>query len=1421
MGIKQSILVCLSLGLAAQLIFAFEAEDEEVIYIKSSQSAPCPAQPCYTLSQFAAINESQLQPNTTLLILSGNHSLDSTILVADITFFSMLSHLSSSPNIRCHQYASIKLHNISNVMIRGLIFYGCGENMITSVDRLTVQNSSFVGTENSGTALNVIKSNAVFVNCSFLSNRVGTYHGPIMILESQQKLPNTNFTTSAYVGGALIVNQSNVSVVGSKFEKNHAEIGGAIFSTLTSRVSVINSTFTENNVCLLKNQNEYLCFGGVFFCENANNQVEIINSEFNNNSGFYGGVFTVSNQCIIHISSSRFSSNTAEHYPRNGGVLYLQESSAATINGSVFFNNSASSQGGAVHVKHSVLIIHDSKFLNNSAGQFGGVISIINGNLTVNSSHASNNNAFQGGVLNAAPQCSVSVIDSKFTNNEAASVRDPPNAAGGVILIGDSSTLNIIRTLFYRNSARNGAVLTISSSVKLNVFNSSFIGNQASQGGVITVYQSDTNFFGLCNMTNNVVLDKGGTIYATGDSLINVQGELVIMFNKAYNSGGGVYLYRSKLNCQFNSTVKLIGNNAVRKGGGIFAINAIVKVFSNRDSSVKSSIVFEGNTAALGGGIYLELATELHVLKSGNNHTKTIYNLRFIENSASYGGAIYNADETNYEICTSKSYYNHNSVGTECFLQILAPVQTIDMKYNIVTIEFVNNSAEVSGPALYGGLLDRCTLILSAEILYTDNRILIDGVTYFLNTTTLNNTNGISSSPVQVCLCAPHNNVPDCSLQQLSISVRKGEKFYVSLVAVDQVNRTLPNITVYSSLRYAESGLGEGQMAQITTDKCTTFNFSVFSPHCHEEVMLYAESPCRNATKSQRNIHISFLHCTCPVGFQPSVIDRNNCVCKCDPKLHQYVTNCSSQTDSLIREGNFWITYLNRKLNTPNNYSYLMYPHCPLDYCLPSDSKVQINLTMINGADAQCANKRSGTLCGVCRPGLSLSLGTSSCITCSNQHLVIILLGASIAGITLVALMLILNLTVATGTLNGLIFYANIIGANSSTFFPSTSRKLKTLYVFISWLNLDIGFDVCFFKGMDTYWKTWIQLAFPTYVILLVILVILVSERSIRFTRLISKKNPVATLATLILLSYAKFLRTIITTLSYVTLVYPDGHRRMWLPDATITYLGKRHISLFIVAILILVIGVVYTFLLFSWQWLLVIKGINKYQRLNHFVEVYHAPYRFEHRYWTGLLLITRVILYLVFVFSNPSLNLLAIIVVTCGLLFLKGHFGRIYDDNKSRVVDTIEMISYLNIALFSAATFFTTQTGDYQTEAAFTSVTITFALFLFVLASHIYAELLLKWWMTLKLKINAIRSAWNASYTGSDITRPTFSIIDGIPDRNTLPSVLDHVDETTKHKVQESAYHSVDKSIVTVTTAVSEDDDSGSINSSTPLLRK
>ena len=110
--------------------------------------------------------------------------------------------------------------------------------------------------------------------------------------------------------------------------------------------------------------------------------------------------------------------------------------------------------------------------------------------------------------------------------------------------------------------------------------------------------------------------------------------------------------------------------------------------------------------------------------------------------------------------------------------------------------------------------------------------------------------------------------------------------------------------------------------------------------------------------------------------------------------------------------------------------SYVAYPHCPLDYCQPLSSSISINLNNTNGSDAQCTPYRTGLLCGACKPGLSLSFEGSNCVVCPSYWpalLVATIVAALLAGVLLLGLMLMLNLTVAIGTLSGVIFFANIV----------------------------------------------------------------------------------------------------------------------------------------------------------------------------------------------------------------------------------------------------------------------------------------------------------------------------------------------------------------------------------------------------------
>ena len=284
-----------------------------------------------------------------------------------------------------------------------------------------------------------------------------------------------------------------------------------------------------------------------------------------------------------------------------------------------------------------------------------------------------------------------------------------------------------------------------------------------------------------------------------------------------------------------------------------------------------------------------------------------------------------------------------------------------------------------------------------------------------------------------------------------------------------------------------------------------------------------------------------------------------------------------------------------------------------------------------------------------------MSLGSSQCLQCPTYWpglLVIIVIVFILSGIGLVVLLSMLNLTIAKGTINAIIFYANIITVTKSTFF-STSEVIFASVV-ISWLNFDRGIDACFFDGMDTYTKTWLQLAFPAYIIFIVVVMIQLSYHFDAFGRLLGKKDPVATLATLILLSYTKLQQTIITAFSYATLNYPDGSREyVWLSDATVRYVtGKPHGILLVTAVPILLIGLVYTFLLFSWQWLLCcLRKRVKFIKFVSFLELHHAPYQPNHCYWTGLLLLVRVSIYLVSAFNpsgDPKIMLLSTTFIMC-----------------------------------------------------------------------------------------------------------------------------------------------------------------------------
>ena len=111
-------------------------------------------------------------------------------------------------------------------------------------------------------------------------------------------------------------------------------------------------------------------------------------------------------------------------------------------------------------------------------------------------------------------------------------------------------------------------------------------------------------------------------------------------------------------------------------------------------------------------------------------------------------------------------------------------------------------------------------------------------------------------------------------------------------------------------------------------------------------------------------------------------------------------------------------------INDTDPPGYLIHPNCPFDYCKPTNIDEHVDLNHPNGEDAQCAYNRTGLLCGACQQNLSLSLGSSRCLPCESHWpavLVAILMASAIAEVLLVSVLLALNMTVASGFINGLL----------------------------------------------------------------------------------------------------------------------------------------------------------------------------------------------------------------------------------------------------------------------------------------------------------------------------------------------------------------------------------------------------------------
>ena len=1190
---------------------------------------------------------------------------------------------------------------------------------------------------------------------TFISNSARGSGGALSVLEGSLILNgDTTFmgNSADVLGGGIYAHRSTVDITGDgTFHNNSANISGGAIGTSESNITINGNAIFSNN---------FAEHGGAlssqFRKENVGVATVIITgrSTFISNSarGLGGALYIVGSSLILN-GDTAFMKNSADGV--GGGVLALRSTIAITGD-ETFHNNSANLSGGAIHAGDcNVTIIGNATFQYNLADS-GGALSFVgqelhsSGTISGSLSFVRNSATYLGGAMFISNGTFLSISgNTTFLYNSAQS--------GSCAILSQSSKVNLNGTVdFFNNTAFvTGAIVSISShltcqgnttfrnntgssidaafsnisfsgittfsgstlytgpispvigsidSVELDIqasglkvsvcnFSSNgityFIGNS---GPGLVAFQSDVESNGINWFVDNMAINGGGIL--SFDSTISLNGNTTIVNNIVMSQGGGLYALRSNVNV-FGMTI-ISNNSAGNFGGGIHAVASIV--------SLSGEASFLNNAANLGGALSLAFSSSWYIL----GITKTYFDT----NIATRGGAIHVADTVDSFGCTHNPDLQLFTTG-DCFFQLFNPDNPEAQPDT--TFFFQDNTAKETGAILYGGLLDRCVFIdlLLLRNVSTKN----DPVALFKSISNISdnsdNESTISSDPMRICFC--QNNLPNCTFEITELSVRRGEAFAVSALAVDQVGSPVPaTIRSYLPSQTGENAdLGEGVDIQQSKETCTDLTFRVFSPDSVEELVLYADGPCRDLGASRRSINVTFL--PCPVGFELSY-SKSECIC--EERLQRFTNTCDIDDESFRRNSDFWVTY---HKETPTGL--ILHPHCPFDYCQTAEVSVRFD-----DLDTQCAYYRSGFLCGRCKDGLSLPFGSSRCLPCSNVY-ISITIAFIVAGILLVALLLLCQLTVVDGDLNGLILYANVVAVNKAIFFPSGETNILT--VFIAWVNLDLGIETCFYDGMDAYARSWLQFAFPVYMWILVGLIIAVSHYSTGIIVRILGRNPVAVLATLFLLSYAKMLRTIITALSFTSLEYPDESLvPVWLFDGNIGYLSGKHIPLFVAALVALFfLFLPYTLFLLVGHWLQAWSQMRIFSWANHrmlkpFMDAYHAPYQLKHRYWTGLLLLLRCVLFLTFAFNDlgeASINLLAIASASLGLIVVTRLTGSIY---KKWYIEALESSFILNLGILAVATYHVRLAGGNQTAVAYISVGIAFSTFIGILFYHVIQQL-------------------------------------------------------------------------------------------------
>ena len=873
------------------------------------------------------------------------------------------------------------------------------------------------------------------------------YFNTYRLLNLNNSIFRNNQGASVYLSKGIVLNISGEVL----FENNVAENGSGIYisdnSTVifdeNSNAKFINNSVNYNGAAIFLTHHSYVIFdqnsvvtftdnkatNGIVYSEVSSNVTfkGICEVTFSSNSVTqYGAAISSSdNSHVTFTGNSKvtFNSNVVSSndiHLQHSGTIYSENNGFVSFedNSLTVFTNNTADYGAAIYSSSdSYIIFKDNSrvtFNNNVVLYCGVLTSLLSSSIvykdntkvsynanTISCTSTSNNEP------SAAAMCTFQGTDVIYSGHSVVTYTSNTAGGGGAIVFSESNVIieKYSKVTFNNNIAyySAGGAFTCykHSSVKIkDNSNVTFNSNKASQGGG-AIYS-----YNMCNITfndnstssfiNNTASNNGGAILSSHLSELKFQGNSIAIFEaNTADNGGSFYFTNSNITIKETSLVSLYNNKAVRNGGtGYFKSHCVFLLEQN----VK--VIFDNNKALSGGALCIDKMTKFIVqgnsttlfynnlaiegggaLKALNNSRFALRNnisVKFINNSAQYGGAVF-LDTTAVML---------NNSDNDC-------------------IDFTNNFAKILGNSAYQDASEFCVSS---------------------NNSCFNRTMGINHEFVDTppnrlkfndsAICIDNNSTQQCN-SYFIMNVMLSKSILMPACVLDYYNRSVDSLQFIVQSETNSNYFIRGPKQVVIS--CDIF----------EKISIIGKPSLSNSTNFTITITLNTalysdwkqLSVNLIIGLSP-----------CHPGFWQYPnsTGCEcynasdivfcSGSSSTIKRG-YWFGSVTGKPTVtfcPINY-------CNFTCCETSNGYYHLSPVRVN----QCTSHRSGTACGNCEEGYTLSFDSVECINvneCSTGKTILVcalVLLYWIAIITSVFLMM--HFKIGIGYLYAITYYYSVV----------------------------------------------------------------------------------------------------------------------------------------------------------------------------------------------------------------------------------------------------------------------------------------------------------------------------------------------------------------------------------------------------------